>query len=367
MVAFGNRYFRFYNRNVAEGVTSTGQYIIKYVGKKVNEKLKQVMGDDEERLVYIDTDSNYFDLSGFITAYEKSSGKKFDNDNDISKFIDKVSKKKIQPIIQEAIEEISEKLNVYKKTLNMARENISKKAIFIQKKKYVSYVKDDEGKLLDELKISVKGVEIVRTSTPQTIRDTLRDSVKLIVETNDEGKMKKFIKEYKEKFNSMDVEEISFPRGTKNLDSHTIKSGNCKGWFTDRENEGGRTIGCPIHIRAAIVYNFLLDKNKLGNKYPKIGNGDKIKFVYLKTPNIISSVNPLISSSLLVGNDSILQDINDNIIGFPQNGVLPKEFGLHSFIDYDVQFIKSFISPLQIICQVLGWDIEREENAVELF
>ncbi len=71
-------------------------------------------------------------------------------------------------------------------------------------------------------------------------------------------------------------------------------------------------------------------------------NGEKIKFCYLKKPNVI----------------------HENIISFIQD--FPRELGLDKYVDYDLQFEKSFLEPLKIILDSIGWNVEKTVN-LELF
>jgi len=57
-------------------------------------------------------------------------------------------------------------------------------------------------------------------------------------------------------------------------------------------------------------------------------------FVYLKLPN----------------------KFNENVISF--SNVLPKEFELQNYINYDMQFDKAFIEPLKAIIELIGWNVE---------
>jgi DNA polymerase elongation subunit (family B) len=84
-------------------------------------------------------------------------------------------------------------------------------------------------------------------------------------------------------------------------------------------------------------------KKKLTSKYPLIQEGEKIKFLYLKTPN----------------------SINENVISFFQN--LPPEFGVDKSIDYDLQFEKSFLDPLKGILTTIGWKTEKQASLEFLF
>jgi len=81
----------------------------------------------------------------------------------------------------------------------------------------------------------------------------------------------------------------------------------------------------------------------LTGKYSLIQNGEKIKFVYLKKPNIIY----------------------ENVISFIQD--FPMELNLDKYIDYDLQFGKAFLEPLRIILDAVGWNVEKTANLESFF
>jgi hypothetical protein len=101
--------------------------------------------------------------------------------------------------------------------------------------------------------------------------------------------------------------------------------------------------GTPIHVKGAILYNHYLKEKKLTKKYPLIQEGEKLKYSYLKMPN----------------------PFKDTVISFPNS--LPKEFGLHDYIDYDVQFDKAFIEPIKIILDCMGWHTEPQSSLEDFF
>ena len=91
------------------------------------------------------------------------------------------------------------------------------------------------------------------------------------------------------------------------------------------------------------MYNKHVKTNKLLDKYELIGNGSRVKFSYLRLPN----------------------SIRENVIAFPE--VLPKELKLHRYIDYDLQFEKTFIEPLNLILNSIGWSAEEQATLEEFF
>ena len=95
-------------------------------------------------------------------------------------------------------------------------------------------------------------------------------------------------------------------------------------------------------MRGALLFNHYINKNKLSNKYSLIKNGEKIKFCYLKKPNTL----------------------HENVISFIQE--FPKELDLDKYVDYDLQFDKSFVEPVKAILDAIGWNVEKTVN-LELF
>lgn len=139
---------------------------------------------------------------------------------------------------------------------------------------------------------------------------------------SDEKTMIEFIEKTREEFNQLSPEEVSFPRGITNLTK-----------FMDPVRLFKK--GTPIQARGAILYNDLINKKNIGHKYSRISNGEKIKYCYLKMPN----------------------PLKQNVITYIQN--LPKEFGLHQYVDYDTQFEKTFLSPLRSILDIIDWKTEK--------
>ena len=136
----------------------------------------------------------------------------------------------------------------------------------------------------------------------------------------DEKSLHKAVKTFKETFLSLPFEDIAFPRSVNGIDKY-------------QDNNTLYKKGTPIHVRGCILFNKLLRKNNIQNIQP-IQNGDKIKFIYLKTPN----------------------PLHENVIA--SSGTLPEEFGLEKYIDRNIQFKKSFLEPLQGITKIIKWNTE---------
>ena len=205
--------------------------------------------------------------------------------------------------------------------MDMAREVIADKGIWTAKKRYILNVIDSEGVRYNEPQLKVMGIEAVKSSTPHACRQRIREALKVIVGEG-ELEVNKFIQTFRKEFMELPVEAMAFPRSVNGIRKWGDKTTIFKK-------------GTPMHIKGAIMYNYLVNKHKLNNKYPLIQDGEKLKYVLLKTPNVLQS----------------------NVIAFL--GELPKEFNLHDTIDRDLQFEKSFVDPIDLILESIDWKVDR--------
>jgi DNA polymerase elongation subunit (family B) len=323
--AMGNQYFRYFDLRMAEGITTSGQLSIRWMANKLNAFMnKTLKTDGKDYVIAIDTDSIYLTLE---TLVERTCEGKTDEQK--IKYMDKICEDVFQPFIDNGYQELATYMNAYQQKMQMKREVLADKAIWTAKKRYIMNVHNSEGVQFAQPKIKVMGLEMVKSSTPAVIRDKLKDSIKVIL-AGDQKALHSYINDFREVFNKLPVEEIAFPRSVNGLKEYMASS----------------TIyrkSTPIHVRGALLLNHHLKVAGLEKKYQPIRDGDKIKFVYLKTPNIIQ----------------------ENIISFVNE--LPKEMNLHQYIDYDEQFRKVFLDPLQIVIEPLGWKVEEQSSLEDFF
>ena len=323
--ALGNQYFRFFDIRQASAITTAGQLSIRWIENKLNEYMNKILKtENSDYVIASDTDSIYLSLDTLVnkTIIKQKPNATVSN---IIKFMDKICETQIQPFIDKSYAELAKYVNAFDQKMIMKREALADKGIWTAKKRYILNVHNNEGVEYAKPKIKVMGLEMIKSSTPAACRDKLRDSINLIFKGN-EQMMLEFIETFRKDFKTYSVSEIAFPRGVNGL-----------GKFTKDPK------GTPIHVRGSLIYNSLVEKHKLTKKYELIKEGEKIKFIYLKEPNTIQS----------------------NIIAF--NNSLPKEFDLDQYIDYNIQFEKSFLEPLKIILDCIGWKTEVRSSLEDFF
>ena len=323
--ALGSQYFRFYDLRIALAVTTAGQLSIRWIENKLNQYLNKLLKTEKDYVIASDTDSIYLNLGPLVDSVYKK-GKE---PSAVIAFMDKVCEDKIQPFIDESYKELAEYVHAYDQKMIMKREGLSDKGIWTAKKRYILNVYNNEGIQYNEPHLKVMGLEMVKSSTPAAVREKMRQLIKLIV-TTDELTVQTFIAEFKEQFKSLPVEEISFPRGLNGLREYSDSSTLYKK-------------GTPIHVKGAILYNHFLKQQGLTTKYQSIQEGEKLKFTYLKSPN----------------------PFKDSVVSFPTR--LPKEFGLQEYIDYDLQFEKTFLDPIKTILDCIGWETEKQNTLDSFF
>ena len=315
--AIGNSWFRYYDLLVAEAITTSGQLSIRWIERALNRYLNGILKTDAlDYVLASDTDSVYITFDRLINKLYPMG----QNSGDIIDFLDRLAREKIEPFIDQSYQDLATYVNAYEQKMSMKREVIADKSIWTAKKRYILNVWDNEGVRYKEPSLKIMGIEAVKSSTPAPCREKIKEALKIIMH-EDSKVLNTFIQDFRTEFMKMKPELIAYPRSVNGLTKWT-------------ESHNLFKKGAPIHCKGAILYNHLLTKNKLGHKYPFIQEGDKIKFLHLKEPNLYQSTS----------------------ISFPTQ--LPKEFDFDLILDYDVQFEKSFVEPLKFITDKISWNLD---------
>ncbi len=325
--ATGNEHFRHYDVRQATGITVTGKLSILWVEKVINEYLNKVCGTKDVKFVlYLDTDSCYITLKPLIDKVMKP-------DTDIQKiidFMDKVCKEKLQKVIDDSCDDLAEYLNSYKSALHMKRESLADIGIWTKKKRYIINSYDDEGVRYKTPKLKIMGLEIQKGSTPEVYKPPMKKAIEIMVSGTKEELVACVDEAFRITKQDVSYKEIALVKQCNNIEKYS-------------DSKTLYRSGCPAHVRAAIVYNNYIKSNGFDKDYPLIVESDKIKYLWLKEPNILRS----------------------NIIGFIDE--LPKELNIEKLIDYHTQFDKGYREPVQIIANAVGWNTVHVDTLEDLF
>jgi len=318
--ALANKHFLYFEKRLAEGVTLSGQLAIQWAQQAINKSMNKLLNTNNEYVIAIDTDSLYINFGPLI--------EKLAPNNPVA-FLDKICKEHFEPVLEKAYERLYENLNAYKNRMVMAREGISSSGIWTAKKRYILNVHNNEGVQYKEPKIKIMGIEAIKSSTPQVVRDKFKEVFKILL-NGTEKETQQYIQNFRNEFKKLTPEQVSFPRRVSNITD----------WY-DRKTIYKKS--CPIHVRGSLLFNKYVKAAKIENTYELITNGSRIKFCYLRLPN----------------------PIKENVIAYPE--ALPKELKLHNYIDYDLQFQKTFLEPLNLILDSIGWTAEEQTTLEDFF
>jgi DNA polymerase elongation subunit (family B) len=323
----GNNFFRYYKLANAEAITLSGQVAIRWIENKMNTYFNKLLKTkDFDYVIASDTDSIYLNMGPLVETVYKGREKTTEG---VVSFLDKICKVELEKYIESCYQELAEYMNAYDQKMQMKRENIADRGIWTAKKRYILNVWDSEGVRYSEPKLKIMGIEAIKSSTPAPCRQMIKDGLKIMM-SGTEDEVIKFINECRQEFRTFSPEQIAFPRTASDIRKYSSR-------------DGIYSKGTPIHVRGSLLFNHHIKEKKLTNKYSLINNGEKVKYIFLKKPNIIQ----------------------ENVISFISE--FPKELGLDKYIDYELQFEKSFLDPLKSILDSIGWKTEHTTNLDSFF
>jgi DNA polymerase elongation subunit (family B) len=316
--ALGNQYFRWFNFNHAEAITTSGQLSIRWVERKMNAFMNKVLKtNDMDYVIASDTDSIYVTMEKMVNQINAK------DELVIVQAINQFCENIIQPKLDQWYQELADMMNAYQQKMQMKRETIANKGIWRGKKMYILNAWNVEGVQYEKPKLKLQGIEAVRSSTPHACRESIKKALEIIM-NKDIDALRDYVSDFRDKFDALPFEDVAFPRGMNGITKYY-------------DNNDVYKKATPIHVRGALIFNHMLKKKGI-TTIPPISDGDKIKFAYLRMPN----------------------PVFENVISCPDE--LPIEFDLDKYIDRDMQFEKSFLEPIKSIANVIGWDIEERPS-----
>ena len=323
--ALANKWFPLFNEQMAAAITGNGRYFIQKLAQYIEDRLQGLIPNEKPYIVYGDTDSVYYHIEPFVEKYiSENPGLPT---NDYVEWSDQFEQKVIAPVIQQTIDDFAQELNAYNKDkIGAEREIIADAAVFTAKKKYYARVRDNEGTRYpdDSPKIKVMGLEIIKSSTPKWSQKYLKEAIPHILD-KDENDLRNWVKSIKGEFIKADLNDIAAVGGVSRI---------------DYKLDGSETV--PIGSRAAIRHNMYIEDHNLTNMFTPIQGGDKCKRLYLQEPN----------------------EFHSNIIAFT-NDSFTKEIEKYDCVDFDTQFEKMFMKPLDLMVAPMNYDLEKETEALE--
>lgn len=210
------------------------------------------------------------------------------------------------------------------------REAIAERGVFLNvKKRYILKILDDEG--AKGVKYKYTGLSVVKTTMPKSLKPMVKNLFETMVETRDSNECQKIYNQIYEKFMKMDYNELAMVSGLSDYE----KFGNGSSGFNTVK-------GATANFKAAYFHNQVLKDLGLQNKYPRVGSGDKVKYVYIKKNN----------------------KYGISIIGW--QGDMPKEFNEFIDLDYKLMFEKTIISAIKSVYEAIEWKLFKPGTAPEI-
>lgn len=313
--ALGSEYFRFFDVRQAAAITTAGQLSIRWIEHHLNAFFQKILKDNKDRVIAIDTDSVYLCLKDLVEAVlpEGTTEQKVE-------FVDKLCETKIADLIEKKYQALATYTNSLQQRMHMKREAIADAGVWTAKKRYALSVWDLEGVRYKKPIIKVTGLEVVRSSTPPKCKERLKDGIEIALHGT-QDQMFEFIDTFRDEFMKLTYQDVALAKGVNGM-----KTYYSTGAWVDKT---------PGHVKAAMMYNRFIDKYDLGKKYQKIKDGDKIKLLYLREPN----------------------PAHVDMIAYPT--LLPPEFDMEKYIDWNHQFEMAFLKPLRAILNAMNWSDEK--------
>ena len=316
----GEKHYALFDVDLSTAITAAGRETIKQTAELVNRRASELFGSDIDVGIYTDTDSRYFTIDPIL---EKRGLKFLDSDGSITKGVYDISEDIAGYVDAEIAKWHKNHWNCKNPAIGFKREALAPAGIFVTKKRYCLWDRDDEGVLCD--KFVYHGLEVVRSSTPAAVKPMIRDIIETAIKTQDRSTIVNLAKKYWNEYQKLGTVEKSVAIGCNNMQKF-IDAGtrSADGSFVPAK-------GTPRQVVAGIQFNDMLSSEGLDKKYEKIAEGDTIRIIYVKEPNRFG------------------------LRSFAFKKKIPTEWENDLVIDDKTMFLKTVWSGIQKIFDTVGW------------
>lgn len=326
--ALGNAGFRWFQVINAEAITKSGQLSIQWVDRYINALMNRLCGTkNAEYILAADTDSIYVLMDPLVRKH----GLQDRDPKEVAALLDRICEDRLRPEIDRAFNDLAEYMNSREQKMHMKREFIARSAMWTGKKHYILDVYHKENVVKAKPEIVVKGMAVVKSSTPKICRDAMEEVCKIVMRGT-ERELQDFVAGFRKDFFSKGFAEISAPGGV------SFKRNVMVGGVQTQITANLQTKGIGPMVRGAIHYNDMIVRAGIADRYPPIHGGGKARMCYMRMPN----------------------PFMDKAIAVPY--VLPPELGLEKYIDHEEQFRVTFLKPLEKVFAAAGWSPERKPD-----
>ena len=323
------KYFHFYNENMSKTITMGGQHLIQHMRDATNSYFSDYfyknpkyfdVVDEKNRIknkvvILVDTDSIFLNVKPIKALIAPN--------DDLITWVNKFNDEFFSPFFKRINDQYFLKNYGVESEMNFKLEKIISQMIIFGKKNYAVLTLSNEGVVYKEPKMSVTGFASKRSDRPYFCRKKINETLDLFFATHDKYKILDFIRQVKKDFVNQPIEDISRPSGITDYDKYA-KS------FEDYDKNGLKyALHTPIHNRAAIVYNYIVEKMKLPNNM--VYSGSKLKYIYVYPNNSYRS----------------------DVIGYMGN--YPEKFKEIFKINYEMQFDKTYLEAIQTLFAAVNW------------
>jgi DNA polymerase elongation subunit (family B) len=322
---FANKHSSLMDIDNAMSITMTGQSVARAGGYILDEYVNRVYGITDSITKYGDTDSVYVSIDSVINKL----GIPLTAEGKITEEVHKIVNTLDEYVNVEILEWARKELYSIDPRYVFKREIISDVGIFLQKKRYILHVLDDEGVAVDKFKYT--GIELVRSTTPKKVKKFIENIIKTSLLTQDFKKTNEVYRTRYEDFQKLDPNDIAARTSINNLEKYMEGASLYK-----------YKKGTPSHVKGAIAYNILIKECKIADKHEAIQSAQKVKKLYCAKNKY--------------GLDAICYI-----------STLPEEFGIK--IDWDKMFSKLVTQPTERLYEAIGWSLPQigKEIQTDLF